>query len=39
VSTAYGDLKGRITSQKPEFGAVLPAGSKVDLVVSGGPKG
>jgi hypothetical protein len=39
VRSAYGQQKGRVTSQKPEFGAVLPAGSKVDLVVSRGPKG
>jgi FG-GAP-like repeat/FG-GAP repeat/PASTA domain len=38
VRPAYGEAKGRVTSQKPEFGAVLPAGSKVDLVVSRGPK-
>jgi len=28
--------KGGVISQKPKFGAVLPAGSKVDLVVSKG---
>ena len=28
--------KGEVFSQKPEFGAVLPGGSKVDLVVSRG---
>ena len=39
VRSRFGDLKGRVTSQRPEFGAVLPAGSKVDMVVSRGPKG
>jgi len=38
VRSTYGVAKGRVSSQKPEFGAVLPAGSKVDLVVSRGPK-
>ena len=28
--------KGRVISQKPGFGAVLPGGGKVDLVVSRG---
>ena len=28
--------KGRVTSQKPGFGAVLPGGGKVNLVVSRG---
>ena len=28
--------KGRVISQKPRFGAVLPGGGKVDLVVSRG---
>jgi VCBS repeat protein/PASTA domain-containing protein/FG-GAP repeat protein len=31
--------KGRVISQKPDFGAVVPIGSKVDLRVSRGPKG
>jgi hypothetical protein len=30
--------KGHVLSQKPAFGAVLPRGGKVDLVVSRGPK-
>jgi hypothetical protein len=30
--------KGRVISQKPSFGAVLPGGGKVDLVVSSGSK-
>jgi FG-GAP-like repeat/PASTA domain len=30
----FGDPKGRVIGQKPRFGAVLPSGSKVDLVVS-----
>jgi hypothetical protein len=30
--------EGRVISQKPEFGAVLPIGSKVNLVVSRGPR-
>jgi beta-lactam-binding protein with PASTA domain len=30
--------KGRVISQGPTFGAVLPGGSKVDLVVSRGRK-
>jgi PASTA domain/FG-GAP-like repeat len=30
--------KGRVSSQKPKFGAVLPGGSKVKLVVSRGRK-
>jgi beta-lactam-binding protein with PASTA domain len=29
---------GRVISQKPRFGAVRPAGAKVDLVVSRGVK-
>ena len=33
-----GEPGGRVLSQKPKFGAVLPGGSKVDLVVSSGPK-
>jgi len=28
--------RGRVVSQKPKFGAVLPGGGKVDLVVSRG---
>jgi beta-lactam-binding protein with PASTA domain len=31
--------KGLVRSQKPELGAVLPIGSKVNLVVSRGQKG
>jgi len=31
--------KGHVTSQKPGFGTVLPAGAKVDLVVSRGAGG
>lgn len=31
----YGITKGRVFAQRPAFGAVLPAGSKVDLVVDG----
>lgn len=31
--------RGRVVSQRPEFGAVLPAGAKVDLVVSRGSGG
>ena len=34
----YGVPEGRVTGQKPKFGAVLPAGAKVDLVVSKGRK-
>lgn len=30
--------RGRVTAQKPGFGGVLPAGGKVELVVSRGPK-
>ena len=30
--------RGRVISQKPRFGAVLPAGGKVNLVVSRGRK-
>jgi beta-lactam-binding protein with PASTA domain len=30
--------KGRVISQKPKFGAVLPGGGKVNLVVSRGRK-
>jgi beta-lactam-binding protein with PASTA domain len=30
--------KGRVSAQKPQFGAVLPGGAKVDLVVSRGSK-
>jgi FG-GAP-like repeat/PASTA domain len=30
--------KGRVISQKPRFGTVLPGGGKVDLVVSRGPR-
>ena len=32
----YGTRKGRVFAQMPKFGAMLPAGSKVDLVVSSG---
>jgi hypothetical protein len=31
--------KGRVSAQKPKFGTVLPAGAKVDLVVSSGSEG
>jgi FG-GAP-like repeat/PASTA domain len=31
--------KGRVISQRPRFGAVLPGGSKVDLAISLGRKG
>jgi hypothetical protein len=30
--------KGRVISERPKFGAVLPIGSRVNLVVSRGPK-
>jgi hypothetical protein len=37
IRRAYSSIKrGRAISQKPRFGAVLPGGSKVDLVVSRG---
>jgi FG-GAP-like repeat/PASTA domain/FG-GAP repeat len=37
IRRAYSRVKrGRVISQKPKFGAVLPGGSKVDLVVSRG---
>jgi PASTA domain len=37
IGRAYSRVKrGRVISQKPEFGAVLPGGSKVSLVVSRG---
>ncbi len=41
ISRAYHSYapKGLVISQKPEFGAVLPIGSKVSLVVSRGQKG
>jgi FG-GAP-like repeat/FG-GAP repeat/PASTA domain len=32
-----GVAKGLVSAQRPEFGTVLPAGAKVDLVVSSGP--
>jgi hypothetical protein len=40
IDRAYSPLvtAGRVSSQKPRFGAVLPAGSRVNLVVSRGPK-
>ena len=40
IRTAYSvDLKkGFVISQKPRFGAILPRGAKVDLVISRGPK-
>jgi beta-lactam-binding protein with PASTA domain len=40
VSTAYSKRvkKGRVLSQKPSFGAVLPKGGRVNLVVSRGRK-
>jgi beta-lactam-binding protein with PASTA domain len=31
-------IKGLVIGQKPDFGAVLPGGGKVDLVVSRGRK-
>jgi hypothetical protein len=41
VNTAYSKRvrRGRVVSQQPTFGAVLPKGSKVNLVVSRGRKG
>jgi hypothetical protein len=40
VSRAYSRVrKGRVISQKPKFGAVLPKGGKVNLVVSKGRHG
>jgi beta-lactam-binding protein with PASTA domain len=37
IHRSYSTVKpGRVISQKPRFGAVLPGGSKVDLVVSRG---
>jgi beta-lactam-binding protein with PASTA domain len=40
VSRAYSRSikRGRVISQKPGFGAVLPKGSKVNLVISRGRK-
>lgn len=39
VGRAYSQLveEGRVISQRPKFGAVLPGDAKVDLVVSEGP--
>jgi len=31
----WGTTRGRVFSQRPRFGAVVPAGSRVDLVVAG----
>jgi hypothetical protein len=41
IRRVYSDYppKGFVISEKPEFGAVLPIGSKVNLVVSRGQKG
>jgi hypothetical protein len=37
IRRAYSTVKkGRVISQEPKFGAVLPGGSKVDLLVSRG---
>ena len=40
VGRAYSNAveKGRVISQKPAFGAVVPKGTKINLVVSRGPK-
>ncbi len=39
IRRAYSKARrGRVISQKPGFGAVLPGGGKVDLVVSRGPR-
>ena len=40
IRRRYSDYppKGRVISEKPKFGAVLPIGSSVNLVVSRGPK-
>jgi beta-lactam-binding protein with PASTA domain len=40
ISRAYSKLvkSGRVISQEPKFGAVLPNGSKVNLVASRGPR-
>jgi beta-lactam-binding protein with PASTA domain len=35
VSLAYsGTIKGLVSGQKPKLGAVLPGGSRVDVVIS-----
>jgi beta-lactam-binding protein with PASTA domain len=40
VTRAYekGVARGRVISQRPSFGAVLPGGARVNLVVSRGKK-
>jgi VCBS repeat protein/PASTA domain-containing protein len=39
VARAYSrTVRGRVIGQKPQLGAVLPGGSKVDVVLSAGPR-